>query len=246
MHNSAIFGSIHYMKGQAGPVYVMVGADAIAVIDVGFPSDAKTIIAYVRDVLGRDINDIKMIVLTHSHFDHVNGVDYLTERTGARVAAHESARKYLTGEQALPVTSLSSYMSFLVFLIRNRFPRPSLTDICLMPRAGIPGFKKGIETRVETWLKDGEGVPGLPGWEVVHTPGHTDDGICLYNFKERALFSGDTIINDKGVLRLNRLLVWNEAALKNSFRKLRQLPVDSLFPGWGKPVKKKDVLKDVM
>jgi glyoxylase-like metal-dependent hydrolase (beta-lactamase superfamily II) len=95
------------------------------------------------------------------------------------------------------------------------------------------------------WLKEGKAVPGLPGWEVIHTPGHTDDGICLYNYQGKILFSGDTIINDKGVLRLNQLLVWNEAALRNSFRKLRQFPVDHLFPGWGIPVTGNDVLKDV-
>ncbi len=245
MSDKSFIDSIHYMKGQAGPLYVIDIADAIVVIDVAFPSDARTIIRYVEDDLGRDVKDIKLIILTHSHFDHVNGVDYLTERTNALVAAHESGRKYLTGKKALPVTSLSSYIGFLVFLMRNNFPRPSISDIFTMPRAGIPGFKKGIKSGVAVWLEEGKEIPGFPGWEVIHTPGHTDDGICLYNYKEKVLFSGDTIINDKGVLKLSRLLVWNKAALQNSFRKLRQLPVDNLFPGWGVPVTGDDVLKNV-
>jgi glyoxylase-like metal-dependent hydrolase (beta-lactamase superfamily II) len=245
MSDDSLLGSIHYMKGQAGPIYLIISADGITVIDAGFPSDAGRIIKYVEGDLGRDADDIKLIILTHSHFDHVNGVDSLVQRTNARVAAHESAKKYLTGQEALPVTSPASYLGFLLFLIKNKFPRPSVADVFSMPCAGIPGLKKGIKSRVDVWLKEGKAVPGMPGWEVIHTQGHTDDGICLYNYQEKILFSGDTIINDKGVLRLNRLLVWNEAALRNSFKKLRQFPVDNLFPGWGIPVAKNDVLKDI-
>jgi hypothetical protein len=44
MSDNSLLGSIHVMKGQAGPLYLINNADAIIVIDVGFPSDAKTII----------------------------------------------------------------------------------------------------------------------------------------------------------------------------------------------------------
>jgi glyoxylase-like metal-dependent hydrolase (beta-lactamase superfamily II) len=245
MSDNSFLGSIHVIKGQAGSIYLIDNADAIIVIDIGFPSDAKAIIRYVTDDLGHDVNNIKLIIFTHSHFDHVNGVDYLIKRTNARIAAHVNGKKYLTGMRAIPVTSLLSYIGFLAFLVKNNLPRPSISDIFIMPWAGIPGLKKGIKSEVKSWLEDGKAIPGFPGWEVIHTPGHTDDSVCLYNFKEKILFSGDTIINDKGVLKLNRLLVWNKAALKNSFKKLLQLPVDCLFPGWGLPVIGDDVLKDV-
>ena len=245
MSDNSLLGSIHVMKGQAGPIYLIDNADGIIVIDVGFPSDAKAIIRYVEDDLNRDVNNIKLIILTHAHFDHVNGVDYLTKRTNACVAAHVNSKKYLIGIKAIPVTSLSSNIGFLAFLVKNKFPRPSVSDIFIMPWSGIPGLRKGIKSEVKSWLEDGKAIPGFPGWEVIHTPGHTDDSMCLYNFKEKILFSGDTLINDKGVLKLNQLLLWNKAALKNSFKKLLQFPVDCLFPGWGLPVIGDNVLKDV-
>lgn len=245
MSASSFLSSVHVIQGRAGPVYLVENAGTITVIDIAFPSDARAVLKYVQNELDRDVNGIKLLIFTHAHFDHVNGADYLVERTGACIAAHADARKYLTGMKAVPVTSLLSYIGFLVFLAKNNFPRPSLADIFIMPRVGIPGIKKGIKTAVEMWLEDGGSVPGFPGWEVIHTPGHTDDSICLYNFEEKILFSGDTIINDQGILKLNRLLVWNGTALEKSFKKLLQLPVDCLLPGWGQPVIGNDVLKDI-
>jgi glyoxylase-like metal-dependent hydrolase (beta-lactamase superfamily II) len=245
MFSTSVLGSIRVLQGQAGPIYLVNSADGVTVIDAGFPSDARTIIKFLKNVLSRSADSIKLIIFTHSHFDHINGADCLVDKTGARIAAHMTARKYLTGAKALPVTSFSSYIGFLVFLVKNGFPRPSIPDVFTMPRAGIPGLKKGIKTEVAAWLDEGKPIPGLPGWEVIHTPGHTDDGICLYHFKEKILFSGDTIINDKGIVKLNPLLTWNKAELKNSFKKLRQLRVDCLFPGWGLPVIGHDIMEDV-
>jgi glyoxylase-like metal-dependent hydrolase (beta-lactamase superfamily II) len=42
-------------------------------------------------------------------------------------------------------------------------------------------------------LKDGEAIKaGDCVFEVIHTPGHSQDSICLYCEEEKALFAGDT------------------------------------------------------
>lgn len=79
--------NINIISGRASPSYIIDG-DSIAVVDVCFPSDAKTILTFVRNTLGRDVEDIKLIVLTHSHLDHVNGVDYLMNITHASLGLH--------------------------------------------------------------------------------------------------------------------------------------------------------------
>jgi hydroxyacylglutathione hydrolase len=245
--NKAMYGQsfiINIVMGRASPSYVINGK-SIVVVDVPFPSDAKAILKFVHDVLRRNIKEIKLVVLTHSHIDHTNGVDYLVEMTGAEVAAHVNSKDYLTGKRAIPVPSFAYILGFLCFLWSQGLPLPSLSDIFSMPWVGIPGIRKTLKSKVTYWLKDGQELPYGPEWQVVHSPGHTSDSICLYNSKEKILVSGDTIINNKGVLQLNRLLVLNEVALKESFEKLRQLPVDYLCPGWGLPVIGDDILKDI-
>ncbi len=242
--NSPLHSRINIITGRASSSYI-ISSPSIIVVDVGFPSDAKAILTCVRSTLGRDIKDIKLIVLTHSHFDHVNGVDYLVDKTGATVAAHTNAQKYLTGKGSIPIASWHDSKEFLLFLLRHSFPRPSMLDVASMPRAGIPGIAKGIRSKVTHWLADRQNLPNHPEWEVIYTPGHTDDSICLYNSQHKTLISGDTIINLYGCLRLNPLLKQDRKALLESLEKLKQLHVDYVYPGWGSPVFGKDVLDSV-
>lgn len=242
MTSDQLFPSnINIVTGRASPSYVIDG-ESIAVVDVCFPSDAKTILTFVKSTLGRDVTDIKFIILTHSHIDHVNGADYLVDKTGAILVAHENAKKYLTGNKAIPSAKFHKLWEFLGFLRKYSFPRPSLTDIFIMPWSGVPIIKKGIRSKDIQWVADGDNLPDHPEWKVIHTPGHTDDSICLYNARQKSLITGDTIVNLQGELVLNPLLKLDNDALAESLNKLKQLKVDNIYPGWGPPVSGKDIL----
>ncbi len=71
--------------------------------------------------------------------------------------------------------------------------------------------------------------------EVVHTPGHTFDGICLYHKDSKSLFSGDAVLpyglsapDKHGGGRLDHML--------QAFRVLRRMDITHLLPGHGMPV----------
>jgi glyoxylase-like metal-dependent hydrolase (beta-lactamase superfamily II) len=242
--NPIIHSDINAISGRASPSYVING-ESIIVVDVCFPSDAKTILTFVHSTLRRDVKDIKYIVLTHSHIDHINGVDYLANKTQATIVAHEKAQKYLTGGRAIPLARFYKLWEFLCFLRKYSFPRPSLTDIFTMPWSGIPKIKKGIHSKNNQCLLDGDSLPDHPEWKVIHTPGHTDDSICLYSAEYKSLITGDTVVNMQGQLVLNPLLKLDNEALTESFNKLKQLEVDNIYPGWGSPVFGKDLISRI-
>jgi len=242
--NPLLQTNINIVTGRASPSYIING-ESIAVVDVCFPSDAKTVLTFIKSTLGRDVKDIKWIVLTHSHIDHVNGADYLVDKTGATLIAHKNAEKYLTGKKAIPSARWHKLWGFLGFLRKYSFPRPSLRDVFIMPWSGIPKIRKGIRSKDIQWIADGDNLPDHPEWKVIHTPGHTDDSICLYNTERKSLITGDTIINLQGELVLNPLLKLDNDALAESYNKLKQLEVDNLYPGWGSPVFGKDILDRV-
>jgi glyoxylase-like metal-dependent hydrolase (beta-lactamase superfamily II) len=81
-------------------------------------------------------------------------------------------------------------------------------------------------------LKDGDRVGNLL---VIHTPGHTPGGICLYDEVSRDLISGDTVFTDGGFGRTD-LPGGDEAALRASLERLAALDVRGLYPGHGPPV----------
>jgi glyoxylase-like metal-dependent hydrolase (beta-lactamase superfamily II) len=72
--------------------------------------------------------------------------------------------------------------------------------------------------------------------EVVHTPGHTRGSICLYEPRQRMLFSGDTVFCD-GVGRTD-LPTGSQEELVSSLLRLSELKVERLYPGHGPYVEK--------
>ena len=87
-------------------------------------------------------------------------------------------------------------------------------------------FCGGKETEV---LHDGD---AFMGFTVIHTPGHTPGGICLYNEEENILFSGDTLFC-RGYGRTD-FPGGSMLKLRESLLKLLALPEDTkVYPGHG-------------
>jgi len=119
------------------------------------------------------------IVLTHGHFDHVGALKNLAERWDAPIYAHELELPYLDGRSAYPPpdpTVGGGLMSTL-----SRF----------YPRGPID---------VRHWLHPlpaNGAVPGMPGWQWLHTPGHAPGHVSLWRAADRALIAGDAFITTK-------------------------------------------------
>ncbi len=73
-------------------------------------------------------------------------------------------------------------------------------------------------------------------FQVIHTPGHSPGGICLYEPEEKLLFSGDTIFSMGAIGRCD-LRGGNSRLLMESIEKLLKLDVEYLCPGHMNAVK---------
>jgi hydroxyacylglutathione hydrolase len=70
-------------------------------------------------------------------------------------------------------------------------------------------------------------------FEVVHTPGHTPGSICLYNKKDKILFTGDLVFAEGGVGRTD-FSYSNQSELEKSIARVFKLPKDTIiYPGHG-------------
>lgn len=144
-----LHGRSHYVGTQGlGAVLIETSAGLI-LIDGGLPQSAAPISANIR-ALGLKVEDIKIILNSHAHYDHAGGIARLQRETGAVVAASPaSARALETG-------------------------RPTPDD----PQFGKDGsegaFPKVANVRV---LKDKESVVLGDTTLTAHfTPGHTPGG----------------------------------------------------------------------
>ena len=128
--------------------------------------------------LGRTREDVRGLVLTHGHVDHVGFAERLRVESGTRVWVHEADEEMvLTGKNQKVEGSLLPYL-------RYGF---AWKIIAHLARNG-PTIKKVGEV---TTFGDGDQlpVPGEP--RAIHTPGHSR-GHCLLQF-ENALFAGDAL-----------------------------------------------------
>jgi Zn-dependent hydrolases, including glyoxylases len=84
----------------------------------------------------------------------------------------------------------------------------------------------------DTLLHDGDRIGSL---RVIHTPGHTPGGICLYDEAAKVLFSGDTVFTGGSFGRYD-FPGGDRTALAASIERLSTLEVVGLYPGHGEPV----------
>ena len=162
-----------FALADLGPsvAYLVRSSTGLGLVDTGQQPDASTLLAAVER-LGFDIRDLKVILLTHCHGDHINGAAHLRELTGARVYA---------GQGDCGVIRAGGPWE----AIFSAFDTES--DISTHP------------TEVDVELLGGETIElGDVRIDVVAAPGHTP-GSTLYSMRRgdgpRILFSGDVIIS---------------------------------------------------
>ena len=106
--------------------------------------------------------------------------------------------------------------------------------------AGAGIFKQRYGARVYAWcegkdvdelLRDGQIInAGDDQLLVLHTPGHSSDSICLYNFTHRILFSGDT------QLRIHTAGGAFAQEYVETLRRLSTLRIEKIYTGHDEPI----------
>lgn len=78
---------------------------------------------------------------------------------------------------------------------------------------------------------------------IIHTPGHSPDSACIYLPEEKALFSGDTVLNNSiGCYSLPYFFWGSCDDLINSQKELLKLDIKTIYSGHGIPLNDKDKL----
>jgi len=103
---------------------------------------------------------------------------------------------------------------------------------------GPQEFKKILESQgfSLTQVKGGETLE-LSGfeWEVIHTPGHTIDGICLYHGPTKTAITGDTVI-PHSIGDADKTAGGRLEHYLYGLKQLLQRDIENILPGHGVPV----------
>ena len=183
--------------------------DEITLIDAGLRGSGTLLRRYLGE-LGRTPQDVKRIVCTHGHPDHIGGVREIAGMSGATVHMHgaDVARLRIGMREAL----------------RELRPWAFVAAVTTGPEDARP-------------LADGDVLDVLGGLEIVHTPGHTPGSVCLYSRRHRLLIVGDVLQVIRGRISLPSLVFTEDMDLaRRSIARLAELDVETIcfahYPTW--------------
>ena len=186
--------------------YIVYG-DTITLIDTGVSGSEKEIFNTIRSA-GRNPSEIALVILTHSHPDHIGAARAIRQVTGCSIAAHPAERAWIEDVD-----------------LQNR-------------ERTVPGFAAlvGGPVTVDHELLDGDTIESdeTQGIEilVLHTPGHSKGSISLFLHSEGALFCGDA------VPVAGDLPIYEDAAASvRSVKRLRELKgIRVILSSWDDPM----------
>ncbi len=144
---------------------------------------------------------IDRIVNTHSHEDHVAANRILARRPGVEILAHPLALEPMAAPRERQTLKPYQIVMWGYF----------------EPSSGFP---------IGNWVETAN-----YRFQVLHTPGHSLDHICLYEPERGWLFCGDAYIGGKDRALRADYNVWG---IIGSLRKMAELDVGMLFTGSGK------------
>lgn len=216
-----------------------------SLIDAALPFSASHIKNWAEKHFSTPPNSL---ILTHGHFDHVSAAKDLAESWDIPVYAHLLEFPYLTGQKEYPKPNVGAGGG-MMSLLSPLYPR---SPIDIGERlVALPQEDNARDAAESESLAD---LPGLPGWKILHTPGHTPGHVSFFRPSDRTLVVGDAFCTTKPESFFEAAVVQNPElhgppayftadwrAASASVRRLASLDPVIVAPGHGKPLGGPDV-----
>ncbi len=199
--------------------FLIDSPDGCVLIDSGSPGSAYKILQAIRE-LGKKDNDIRHILLTHAHPDHIGSFAALKQATGAEIYIHPLDAPIATSGAG----------------VRPMKPGPGLlNNVIFKLFFGSITEAKTEAAPIEHHMQDGEVLPFAGGLKAIHVPGHTAGQLAfLWPQHGGVLIAADTCSN---IMRLGWSIGYEDLdAGKRSLKKLSQLDFQIACFGHGKAI----------
>jgi metallo-beta-lactamase class B len=80
-----VFDNLYFVGGKIHSAWALKTREGIILLDTIYPYNSEELIVGGMRKLGLDAKDIKYVVISHAHQDHIGGAEMLQKRYGARV-----------------------------------------------------------------------------------------------------------------------------------------------------------------
>ena len=202
---------LHYLFGVN--CYLIENEKGYYLVDTAIKKVRKQLDSEIH-AAGCRQGDLKLVILTHGHIDHVGNAAYIKDKYGGKIAMHIADSGMVTSgnmfgdESGLMVKIVGFFMRLL----------------------GLSSFERFAP---DVYLEEGQSLSayGLDA-TIIHNPGHSPGSVSLLT-SEGDLFCGDLYTNDKHPEKAS--IIHDRELLDRSYERLKDFDVKMVYPGHGKP-----------
>lgn len=216
---------VYRVPARRANTYLVEAPKGLVLVDTGMPGSEKRILKAVSKI-GRKPSEIKLILLTHRHLDHIGSSAFLKKESSATLVSHQFEKPYVADTLVIITPRAWSLTGRIVR--RSRAVGSSLIKFLRLVKYH-PTFVDEVS--------DDESVldpVGLDG-SIVWTPGHTKGSISLFLNKPRVAIVGDLLSSKRGKLVMP-MFMENPNQTKASVQRIVDLHPVILCPGHGQPL----------
>ncbi len=167
--------SMGQWKGGHVHAFLLDTGDSLTLVDTLYDTDAHRVLDQIRKI-GRTVEDLNRIVLTHAHRSHIGGLAKLQQLSGAAVYSHEWEADIISGDREAQRVTI--------------FPKSPLKAYPLQIGCAL-GVGKHPPCEVDHFVRDGDFIGPL---QVLEVPGHTPGSLALHWPERKLLAVGDVVV----------------------------------------------------
>lgn len=203
--------------GKMAKVFLIESNNSYILIDSGIKRDRDIIEKFIKERI-EDFSKLKLIVITHSHYDHTDNLRYIKEFTGAPILASENEKKNIeNGKMDIPV-GLTHFGRVMIKIMsksgeEKRF-ESAMVDISINDDFSLKDY-------------------GFEG-KIICTPGHTFGSVSI--IIEKSAFVGDLCFN-LPIINLFSVVppIGKDLnSIKDSIARLLKYDLEKIYPAHGK------------
>jgi len=174
-----------------GPVNAyLIEGDPLTLVDPG-PDFGEALTALEAGLaeLGRRVEDVGLVLLTHQHHDHVGLAAQVRDRSGASVAATSDLARFLADFER----AMDDDDAYAVTLMRRHGVEPEVADSLNDLSRAMRRFGGGVA--VDRILAHGDAIElGGRSFTVLARPGHSPTDTVFHDARDGVLIGGDHLL----------------------------------------------------
>lgn len=207
-----------FIRLPVGHAYLWHDPDGLTLIDTGLPGSAA-LIAQAIHQRGYQPADLRRVVLTHFHLDHIGAAAEIAGWGEVQVLAHHADVPFIHAGAIGPAADLADWERPIHDQVQSQLPEQPV-----------------VPPRIDREISDGDELDFGDGALAVAVPGHTPGSVAVYLPRHRVLFTGDAVARRLDGTVICGVFNVDRAQAAASLRRLAELDTTVACFGHGEPL----------